>query len=82
MYIGLHGKYLLLSYFNETQIFLADFQKILKFQISWKTVQWEPSCSLQADKHEETNSCFFAVLQMRWTTDEEQLYGYQVTAVL
>ena len=34
MYVGLHGKYLLFLYCNETQIYSTDFQKILKFQIS------------------------------------------------
>jgi len=51
MYIGLHVKCrLFLSDFDETRIFSKYFLNILKYQISLKSVQWEPSCSIRTDR--------------------------------
>jgi len=49
MYIGFHIKCpLFLSDFNGTWIFWAEFRKTLKYKFSWKSVQWDPSCSMRA----------------------------------
>jgi len=51
MYIPFHVKYPLFSSdFDENLIFWREFQKIIKYQISWKSAQWEPSCSTRTDR--------------------------------
>ena len=51
MHRGLHLKYMLrLSDFKQIWIFLADFLKILRYQISWKSVLWKLVCSMRTHR--------------------------------
>jgi hypothetical protein len=68
MYIRQVKYPLFLSEINETWIFSSDIRKILKYHISLKPVQWEPSCSMRTDRHDETNSRFSQLCQERLTT--------------
>ena len=60
MYIGLHVKYqLFLSDFHEICIFLT-FPKSTQYKISWKSVQWEQSCSMWTDGQTDMMKLIFA----------------------
>jgi hypothetical protein len=64
MYIALHVKYrLLLADLKEMWIFSTNFRNIIKYQISWKSVLLEPSCSMRTDGHDEAKWSLFAILR-------------------
>jgi len=49
---------------NETWIFSTYFRKILKYQTSWKSVQWQPSCSTRMyGQTWPSKQSLFAILQ-------------------
>jgi hypothetical protein len=48
--IGLHVNFpLFLSYSNESWSLSTDFRKMLKYKISWQSVQWDQSSSKRTD---------------------------------
>jgi hypothetical protein len=58
MYRCLHVKYpLFLSDFKETQNFSTNFRNMLKYQISYKSVNREPSSAMRTEgqRHDEAN---------------------------
>jgi len=71
MHTGLHVKQpLFLSEFNETWIFETGFRKILKYQVSWKSFQWKPSCFMLTDRWTDRQTwrrfkSLFAIFRMR-----------------
>ena len=72
---GVHVKYrLYLSDFNKTYIFSTIFRKILKYQISWKSVQWEPSFSTWTDGQTwRSLQTLFAILRTRPIRNQYQV---------
>jgi len=56
MFIGVHVKYpVFSSEFNENLISSIDLRDIFKYQISWKSVEWEPSCYVRKDRQTNRN---------------------------
>jgi hypothetical protein len=45
---------------QRTWAFASEFGKMYKYNISWKPVQWEPSCSMRTDRHTDMTKLIFA----------------------
>ena len=74
MYLSLNVTYKFLSDFSQTRIFQTDFRTIIKYQNSWKSVQLEPSCSMQTDRHDKANGRFLAFVSPCIV-----IYSYSIT---
>jgi hypothetical protein len=76
MYIGLHVKCSCsCQILMKLEFSRQYFQKVFKFQISWKSVKWEPRCSMrtdgQTDGHDEANSRFTQFFESAWKRSGE-----------
>ena len=48
---------------NETWILLTHFRKIIKYEMSWKSVQWNSSCSMRREEQtRRSQKSLFAIL--------------------
>ena len=67
-----HVKYpVFLSDFNENWIFSTDVRKTLKYEISWKSVKWEPNlfhADGKTDRYGEANIRFSQFREKRLNT--------------
>jgi hypothetical protein len=58
--------------------FPTDFREILKYQISWKSVMWEPSCfnrkDRRTDRHDEANRRFSEFCEHAWKRENMNIY--------
>ena len=70
-YLGLLAKCPLFFYCSETWIISKYFRQIFKYQISWKSVQWEPSCSMRTDGRTDRQTYDEANSRMRIKRDLE-----------
>ena len=61
MYIGVRAKHPLFYYSKWHFNFLERFfEKILKYQRSWKSAQWERSCSMRTDRQTDVTKIIVA----------------------
>jgi hypothetical protein len=54
------------TFFPQTHLSLYEEFRDMEYKIPWKSVQCEPTCSMQADEHDEASILFSRVLKSGW----------------
>ena len=76
---GLHVKYpLILPYFHTILIFSTVYRKLLKYQISWKAVQCEPSYSMWTDRQTDMTKLTVAFRNFSNAPTNKESFGRHV----
>jgi hypothetical protein len=57
--------------FSWNLIFWQIFRKIFKYQISWKSVHWQPSCSMRMDRRTDMSKLIVAFRKFAKATETE-----------
>ena len=75
-----------MSVIHENWIFSTDFRKILKYQISWKSVEWRSGCSMRTDTHTDMAKLIVAFLNFAkapenwWRNTTEHCRSWKVAS--
>jgi hypothetical protein len=62
---------------NKLEICRQFFAAIHQYQISWKSVQWEPSYTTRTDRHDEANSRLSQFWESATNTASESSYTFK-----
>jgi hypothetical protein len=83
MYIAFYVKCpCFLSDVMELQTPRHNFREIVRYQMSWKSVQWEPSCCMRTDRQTWQSQCsLFKILRTRQHTFWWRYWGPKMATV-
>jgi hypothetical protein len=66
----------------ETRIFSADFRKIIKYNISWKSLQWGPSCSMRTEGQTGTTRLVDTFYNFSKAPKDLKIKTYKITIAI
>jgi hypothetical protein len=82
IYIGLRENHsLFLLDFHETWIFSTNCWKGSKYQISWESVKWEPSCSMRTDGPTDITNLVVAFRKFAYAPTGEWVFSPRLLVI-